>query len=105
MLYRIILKEEPPNERVEKNRNRYCYRDRWAWWAPPWRAAFDLLRGTQFRLDCRGQSRASTIASERCRGGAAHVATLSERQVAGDDGAPALVALAEDLEQQLGPGL
>ena len=33
-----------------------------------------------------------------------HACPLIERQIAGDHRAAALVALAEDLEQQLGPG-
>src|SRR5438876_5143115 len=36
--------------------------------------------------------------------GPEHAGPLVERQIAGDDGRAALVALAEDLEQQLGAG-
>ena len=36
--------------------------------------------------------------------GPEHAGPLVERQIAGDDGGAALVALAEDLEQQLGAG-
>ncbi len=48
--------------------------------ARTWRAAFDP-RGTQFRLDRRGPSRATPNAGERCRGSAANSATLPVRRI------------------------
>src|SRR5258707_12629546 len=50
-----------------------------------------------------GSSRSAIVASRRVRR-LEHAGPLVERQIAGDDGGAALVALAEDLEQQLGAG-
>src|SRR5258708_29914579 len=50
-----------------------------------------------------GSSRSAIVASRRVRR-AEHAGPLVEWQIAGDDGRAALIALAEDLEQELGAG-
>src|SRR6266404_6385039 len=50
-----------------------------------------------------GSSRSAIVASRRVRR-PEHAGPFVEWQIAGDDGGAALVALAEDLKQQLGAG-
>src|SRR6201992_1406163 len=73
------------------------------WWALASLALFEPIAvAVQFEdVDVVGQSVEQRTGQPL---GPEHAGPLVERQIAGDDGGAALVALAEDLKQQLGAG-